>query len=379
MNTQEVSNLLLNELSIPKTFFDHTDDYSFPSLITDEKGIFTAECKKYYTYDFFTNMGELICEPEDQRDFELEKFILLNEVTLINFDLDKAPNEVHPLFESTRCNVYPEIIKNIPAVYDTLFLCDYLLKYIARILLQVLVLQRTPDQIVTSNYVLSYKAVEGKYPIANIHKRAGFTKLLNTVRLFALKNKSQTAIIRESYESFKSSPNQIRVNLNFPQIHYSLDDQYLQFYPLVPDINITYGADAVPFYLSFVKIFFEQHYQDIKTAFPIYNRLENIYRLCALVRFRQNNLENIDTQPCDLVYTRTFPDKIMCCGGISLVPKLFVKIPMKDHPLIEKKEHIKECRQAFDNGGFICSFAPKLLIRDCLDRNLKDFHQCLKE
>jgi hypothetical protein len=75
----------------------------------------------------------------------------------------------------------------------------------------------------------------------------------------------------------------------------------------------------------------------------------------------------------------------MCCGGITLTPKLFVKIPFKDHPEIKQKEAeiskdtIKECRKAFDNGGLICAFAPKLKIRECYDKNLQDFHECLDE
>ena len=378
MTTEEVSIMLLNQHSIPKNLFEHTDDYSFPSLITDEKGIFTGACKKYHTYDLFTDKGDLILE-EDERDFELENYILDHQIEFVDIDLDKAQTNVNPLFESQRCKVYPENIKDVPAIYDTLFACDYLLKYIYRILLQVLVLQRSLEQIYTSNYLISYKPVKGEYPIANIYKRAGFTKLVNTIRLFALKNKSQLSLIKESYETCKSNTKHIRVNLTFPKMNYSVDENYLQFHPLVPNVKITYGDDPVPFYLTFVKQFIEEHYQDIKTAFPIYNRLENIYRLCALVRFRQNNLENTSTPHYELVYTRTFPDKIMCCGGITLVPKLFVKIPFKDHPLIERKEKIKECRKVFDNAGLLCSFAPKLQIRDCLDRNLKNFHECLKE
>lgn len=152
----------------------------------------------------------------------------------------------------------------------------------------------------------------------------------------------------------------MKVNLNFPQMDYSLDERYLQFHTLTPNVNITYGNDEVPFYLTFVKKFIEEHYQDIKTSFPIYNRLENIYRLCALVRFRQKDLEKIQIPSYNLVYTRTFPDKIMCCGGIKLVPKLFVKIPFRDHPLIQKKEKIKECRKAFDNAGLICAFCSQV-------------------
>ena len=380
LSSQEVSRMLLNELPIPKELFQHTDKYIFPSLLLDEKGIFTGKCKGYHTYDLFSNKGEVIfTESDENRDYELENHILNNEITLIDIDLDKAPN-INLFFESTECRVYPESIKDIAAIYDTLFICDYLLKYIHRMLMQLMVIGLSTEQIVTSNYLISYKPVEGKYPISNVYRRAGFTKLLNTIRFFSLKNKDQSTLIKESYEECRNNKNEIRVNLNFPQMDYSLDERYLQFHTLTPNVNITYGNDEVPLYLTFVKKFIEEHYQDIKTAFPIYNRLENIYRLCALVRFKQNKFQTNENHPSyDLVYTRTFPDRIMCCGGITLVPKLFVKIPFRDHPLIQKKEKVKECRKAFDNAGLICAFAPKLKIRDCLDQNLKDFHECLED
>jgi hypothetical protein len=59
----------------------------------------------------------------------------------------------------------------------------------------------------------------------------------------------------------------------------------------------------------------------------------------------------------------------------------FIQIPFKEHPIVEatqKNIDNKSCKSAFDNGGLICAFAPKLKIRDCYDKNLKDFHECLK-
>ena len=49
-------------------------------------------------------------------------------------------------------------------------------------------------------------------------------------------------------------------------------------------------------------------------------------------------------------------------------------IPFKEHPIVEaaqKNIDYKACKEAFDNGGFICAFAPKLKIRDCYEKNLK--------
>lgn len=118
LSSQEVSRMLLNELPIPKELFQHTDKYIFPSLLLDEKGIFTGKCKGYHTYDLFSNKGEVIfTESDENRDYELENHILNNEITLIDIDLDKALN-INPFFESTECRVYPESIKDVAAIYD---------------------------------------------------------------------------------------------------------------------------------------------------------------------------------------------------------------------------------------------------------------------
>jgi hypothetical protein len=78
----------------------------------------------------------------------------------------------------------------------------------------------------------------------------------------------------------------------------------------------------------------------------------------------------------------TYPASILCSGGIVLAPTSLIQVPYKGHPIVDatqKNIDVKVCREAFDNGGFICAFAPKLKIRDCYDKNLKDFHECLEE
>jgi len=53
MNKQEVSNMLLQQLPIPKELFEHSEEYCFPSLIIDNNGIFTGECVDFYNYNIF--------------------------------------------------------------------------------------------------------------------------------------------------------------------------------------------------------------------------------------------------------------------------------------------------------------------------------------
>jgi len=341
MSIARITNLLLNQYPVCKKLFgeDFCSDYTFPTLITDDKGIFTGYCDKYMIYDLFTNNGEIIDKGEP-RDIELEKFILDNAIDMVEIDLNKNPIG-NKMFETTRCSIYPECIKDMPAIYDTLFICDYLLKFIDRMLLQAIVLDRTIEEIVTSNYVISFKCIGGKYNISNIYNRPGFTKLRNTIRLFCLKHKSQSSLIKDDYKFHRDNSSEIRINLNFPQLNYSLNDEYLQFHSLKPNLTVTYGdlKEQIPLYLTFVKKFVEEHYIDIKKAFPIYNRLENIHRLCSCVRFKNRD---ISFPEYSLVYTRTFPDSIMHCGGVLLQTNNFVKTPFTEHPLIKATQKIIE-------------------------------------
>jgi len=88
-----------------------------------------------------------------------------------------------------------------------------------------------------------------------------------------------------------------------------------------------------------------------------------------------------------MVYTGDIMDSIAFNGGIRFQPKTWAQvdmptIPFKEHQIIQatqKNIDLKVCKEAFDNGGFICAFAPKLKIRDCYEKNLNDFHECLSD
>jgi hypothetical protein len=345
--------------------FQLQDLYEFPTLQVDEQGLVTGHINSYQKYDtFFKNDLSIVRFPNENSDEELEKAILDNNITHISIDLDKSPKG-YPLFDSHYCSIYPEKVKDIPVLYDTMYICDYYLKYIYGILLKLLVLERTDEQVIFSNFLISYRERNGQFTVSSINERKEFSKLLDSIKSFVDTNKIHREEIRKSYECCRSSHSEIKINLTFQNIQFYTDENHLYFESLMPSVKIAFGEEEVPFYLTFVKNFIEEKYEDIKSAFPIYHRMENIYRLCGWMRFKEKGEIcefKVDIPNFSLVFTRKFPDRIMCCGGVDVSPKEFKK---------------SECRKFFDDGGFICAFAPKLQIRSCYETNLKNYHECL--
>jgi hypothetical protein len=296
--------------------------YNFPSLPIDENGIILTRYS-YQKINIFNKFNFSIIQPLTPNDEELENAVLDNHIMEYMIDLDTSPKGL-PFFGSHNCSIYPEIIKDIPVIYDTLYICDYYLKFIYRILLQYLVLDKTDDEVIFSNFLIAYKEINSQFAVSSIHNRPEFIEMIQVIKSFVDKYKDDPKI-KESYQYTIGRQNGLdqqdilRIQITYKEILFYTDEEYLHFLPLVPNVEMTYGTDGeFPYYLSYVKQFVEEHYNDIKNAFSIYNRLENLHRLCAINRFKDlNTLESfdIDTPECKLVYTRRFPDNIMCCGG----------------------------------------------------------------
>jgi hypothetical protein len=235
-------------------------------------------------------------------------------------------------------------------------------------------------------FMISMREIEGSYKVSSVEFHYGFMRLDEFVCDFFLRNRLEEKrdAFKEEYEQYKKEKTIMSASISYQDIRYSLEDNLLQFKKLKPNINITSWKDNeamdLPSYALYMNQFFDEYYDDIKGAFPIYHRLENMYRLCALNvvldQFKP------DAELHDTVYVDTYPASILCSGGIVLAPTSLIQVPYKGHPIVDatqKNIDVKVCREAFDNGGFICAFAPKLKIRDCYDKNLKDFHECLEE
>ena len=235
-------------------------------------------------------------------------------------------------------------------------------------------------------YMISMREIEGTYKVSNVEYNYGFLRLIDMISNFVRDNnlKEKQTELNAEYIEFKKLNTIMSASISYEDIKYTLEDDVLNFKKIKEKINITCIKDneyiEIPNYAKYLQQFFNEYYDDIKGVFPIYHRLENIYRLCALnVVLDQFRFE---TELHDSIYVDTYPRSILCSGGIVLAPTSFIQVPFKGHPIVDatqKNIDVKVCREAFDNGGFICAFAPKLKIRDCYDKNLKDFHECLEE
>lgn len=366
-----------------KKLFNVKASYDFPTLKTDDDGIFTCEIDEYDIFDKFqlTDKGQFSHLESKSPDLEIERFIIGNKIKQIRIHLVQ---NLKGEYSNHDCYVYPKIIATNSAVYDTLYLTDYLLKHIYRILMCILVYGSDPEFIARETYMISMREIGGEYKVVNVECHYGFLRLIEMISDFVKDNnlrEKQPQINRE-YLEFKKLNTLMSASISYRDIRYTLEDRtnILQFKKLREKIDITCpkGGEIPPFAVYFQK-FFEQYYDDIKKVFPIYNRLENIYRLCALNVVLDNFTPEKELH--NTVYIDTFPRSILLSGGFELTPTNFVRIPYKEHPIIvqtQKNIDLKECKKPFDNGGIICAFAPKLQIKNCYDKNLKEFHECLK-
>jgi hypothetical protein len=413
--------LLAYETYVPKEeylrIFRLNSIYSFPSLLVDKNGLFTAQTKLYGTFDDFMidkNTCQAIIKGGAVLDEEIEKAILSNHIREVVIDLLLDKDDTH--FVNHKCSVYPSNISLMPEIYDTLYLSDYLLKFIYKIFVEMSILGYTNEQIYHQNFIIGYteSEIQGFFKISSIRGRPGFSKLLNVIKLFILKNKlNLDPKLKESYHSFhkaKTDKDILRIYMNYGTISYQsdfIDNKYhIQLQPLEPKCVISFKSDGVykeiPYYAELIKRFMEEHYHDIREAFPIYKRLENIYRLICIGHLMHRIQLGKDIESFSLeehldklekcAYIDRYPHSLKCAGGVLVSPvhfkkiekptlSSFIQIPFKEHPIVEatqKNIDNKSCKSAFDNGGLICAFAPKLKIRDCYDKNLKDFHECLK-
>jgi hypothetical protein len=379
--------ILDNQVMIPKeeyvTFFQlEKAPYTFPTLKTDEYGIFTGEVDEYDTFDTFKVVGTDYSYKLTNPDLQIEQFIMKHEIKQMRINLER---DISGTFRTHKCSVYPLSTASCSAVYDTLYLSDYLLKLIYRILMATLINGAERDY-KQETFMISMREIEGAYKVSNIEYHYGFMRLDEFICDFVHRNQLEEKqdAFRAEYEQYKKEKTIMSASISYQYIRYSLEDNLLQFKKLKPKINITSFKDdeamSLPSYALYMNQFFDEYYDDIKGVFTIYHRLENMYRLCALNVVL--NQFNPDTEQHDTEYVDTYPASIMCSGGVVLAPTSFIQVPFKGHPIVDatqKNIDVKVCREAFDNGGFICAFAPKLKIRDCFDKNLKDFHECLEE
>lgn len=378
-------NILTNELYIPKEkyiklFQLDKVPYDFPTLQIDDDGIFTGDTNDYDIFNTFKLYNNNYQYELENPDIKIENFIIDNKIKQMRIDLRQQKG----IFSNHECYIYPEIIYNNSAIYDTLYLTDYLLKHIYRILMAIIINGCDEENIKQQTYLISMREIEEKYKVSNIECNYGFIRLIDIISNFVSDNnlKDKQTEFNIEYLEFKKENIIMSASISYEDIKYTLHDNILTFKKLKEKINITCWKNdeqiEIPNYAKYLQQFFNEYYDDIKKIFTIYNRLENIYRLCALNVILDNF--NYETKIHNSIYIDTYPRSILCSGGVLLAPTNFIEMPFIEHPLVEatqKNIDNKACRKAFDNGGLICAFAPKLNIKECYDMNLQNFHECL--
>ena len=88
------------------------------------------------------------------------------------------------IFDNHQCYVYPELIASNSAVYDTLYLTDYLLKHIYRILMAMIVNGSDEELIKQQTFMISMREIEGTYKVSNVEYNYGFLRLIDIISNF---------------------------------------------------------------------------------------------------------------------------------------------------------------------------------------------------
>jgi hypothetical protein len=190
-------------------------------------------------------------------------------------------------------------------------------------------------------YMISLREIEGTYKVSNVEYNYGFMRLIDMISNFISDNnlKDKQVELNAEYMEFKKLNTLMSASISYEDIRYTLEAGVLTFKKLKERINITCINDdeyiEMPSYAKYLQQFFREYYDDIKNVFPIYNRLENIYRLCALNVVLDNFTP--ETEIHESTYVDTYPRSILCSGGVILAPKTFIRtLPKPAEPITNK-------------------------------------------
>jgi hypothetical protein len=332
MNSNDTLKVIAFEFSIPPHIFAMmfpNCSYTFPWLEKEADGHIKnmePHNAKYADYEFFDLSGIVCHDPHKTvRDPELED--CLKGVSNVEIDLRKEPTD-GPLYKTNQCWIYPESIRGTPS-YDVLYYADYLFKFFFRGMERIILRGKPIESVGTDDFLLSRVPAEsdGLYHTMRASKCDAFVGLRNIIRLFALKNKARIDGWREAHAQYGRRT--FIANLQFPNIEYGKDEEGIYIAPLKPNIQIQELDGSLPPENSpaFVfKEFFETNYEAIKKSFPIYARLERLYKIMVCNRILTGQMGDVEAEKNELVYIENHVDSIACHGGIKLQPKIWTPV-----------------------------------------------------
>jgi len=337
----DIFHVITNQYSIPHhiyTMMFPKCTYTFPWLEKDADGHIKNKephQAKYADYSFFDTVGIVCYDPHVfVRDPELED--CLKDVLNVEIDLRKEPTD-GLLYMTNQCWIFPKSIRGTPA-YDVLYYADYLFKFFFRGFERVILRGKPYYSVGTDDFLISrIPAEDGFHHTIRADKLDGFIGLRNIIHLFSLNNKEKLAGWREAHVRYGRRT--FIANLQFPNIEYGQDDQGIYIAPLKPNIQIqeldgTTPPENSP--ASVFKLFIESSYEAIKKSFPIYERLERLYKIIL----RNQIMSGKHVEPCsqeknELVYIENHQDSIACHGGIKLQPQIWTPVVIPQRKFIQ--------------------------------------------
>jgi hypothetical protein len=309
--------------------------YTFPFLPKDAKGFVThqpdLDAVHYSHYQFFDVSGPVPqsrSDPRfDRRDLEVEQFMATHfqegqPIMDVEIDLKAGPSNSASPFKTTVCSVYPLCIRDT-VLFDILYECDYLFKFMNRFFLQIVFDKKSGDVVGENDFIIAREVRDGRVHVAKTTRRAGYVKLKNTIRFFALLEKGNVEQWKVGYDKYKAQGGDFRAQLTFHDVHVAASDDGKELF--LSDLRPLVLVDAPPDHPGhFFKKFVECHYFELKRAFPVYQRLEIMFKYCAVgmhcaqgaLRDRGEGLQEVGV----------FADSFYGLGGIR-APHRIVHMP----------------------------------------------------
>lgn len=343
--------------------FGSASDYTFPHLLKDSDGFVVHptidnDCD-YSAFTIESGKWRAIVSPAKHRDVALEEvFGRFPDLNQVEIDLKAAPG----CAGVCEASLSPPTIA-FTAVYDVLFYTDWLFKFINRYLCGLLFEERSYDSIGRKDLIVTFSPVSGDYMAAPTYRRAGFTALKNEVMLFKLQNRANLALWRRDHAKYAAEKREFRAQLLFGQLDVSIHGDVVQFGEIVPCVLVGDNVgqplpDDHPAHV--LRQFVETHYPRLRKAFPVYRRLEAIFKLCAINGLV--NMDGVNPSPTAIPLHKVarHVESVYLRGGIKLQPD------------------ISHCRKIFDRYGLACAFVHKQAIEDCYERAETRFLQCVE-
>lgn len=326
MANTEVLCMLRDEQPFPVDMFGRmfpVSVYTFPHLDKDAAGFVTHESlHRWATYNLF-DVAEGVPTPVtdpalEERDLAVELIMTTTGIAQLELDL-RGPPTLDRAFRTTHCYMSPPDAHKT-ALFDIVYEADHLFKYFFRYFVQIVFKHKYAD-VGAMDFIFAREPTDGVVHVTKTLRRAGFTALKNEIRLFALRHKEEVPQWTASFDEYDNQ--EFRAQLTFQEVGITVspDATHLMVHDVVPRVLVGPPHESAAVELPgdhpahVFKQFMEAHYPALKRAFPVYQRMESVFKWCAVNKFLQPE----SAKPCvKPVFVDCFADSIHGLGGVKM-------------------------------------------------------------